>query len=188
MREIQSLSFFLFLLTLVSSACSNSEAELNRFREDQQAGVERAEEVEMLYSDSAIVRTRIQAPLMLQYNEAENPRRIFPKGVVVDIYDERKQPNSKITARYAEYLNQQKKVFLRDSVKVWNNQGERLETQELIWSEIDSSISSTKFVRITTPNEEITGYGFHSNTSFSNWRISKVSGVVQKKSVINIGE
>ena len=180
MQMTRKIAGFLIFLSIFLAACSNSEAELARFRDQAQTGVERAEEVKIVYSDSARVRTVIEAPLMWQHLNPEKPKREFPEGLEVQFFNAEQQPSGRLKAKYGEYLPIERKVRLLDSVRVWNTEGESLETEELIWSDLDSSLTSTKFVRITTPKEVISGYGLLANTDFSQWQLGRVSGVVQR--------
>ena len=182
MRKTSRKTKFLISLTiLILVSCTNSEADLQRFKDEQAPGVERAEQVELLYSDSARLRTSITAPLMLQYLDPEKPRRTFPQGILVRFYDQQQQPNGQLQARYAEYLVWERKIYLKDSVKVWNDQGESLSTQSLVWSEVDSTLSTADLVKIQTPTEWIMGYGLRANSDFSRWQLDRVTGLVQKQ-------
>ena len=62
-------------------------------------------------------------------------------------------------------------------VVVSDSTGSRLETQVLEWNNRTQRLYSNEFVRINTPNETIEGYGFESDPSLKNYRISRVSGV-----------
>jgi LPS export ABC transporter protein LptC len=84
-----------------------------------------------------------------------------------------------LTAKYAEYAENEKIIVLRDSVVIRNYKNEQLETEELFWNERDSRIYSKKFVKVTTPQEIIHGYGFSSNMEFTEWEIDSVSGIFQ---------
>lgn len=174
----------LLLISLTVFSCKNDEALLEALREEEQAGVEHAKDVRILYSDSARLQVRIDAETMLNHLDPERPRREFPDGVLVVFFNDFEQPTSQLSSRWAEYLEVERKVYLRDSVVVWNEENERLETEELIWNERDSSIYSEKFVKITTPSQIIYGYGFRSNAAFSEWEIDKVRGRVQSESFL----
>jgi len=58
-----------------------------------------------------------------------------------------------------------------------DSSGVKLETQILQWSNSRQKIYSNEYVKITTKNELITGYGFESNPDLSNYKILKVSGI-----------
>ena len=171
---------FLFTgIVLLLSACKNDMEEVARFVKEGQAVIETAREVEILYSDSAVVRVNIKAPLMLVHLDRTNPRKEFPEGVNVDFFDSRHQPQSRLSANYAEDIERKGMVILRDSVVVWNNIGEKLEAEELIWEEDKERIYSDKYVKVSTPDEIVYGTGFESNIDFTRWKIKKVKGRVR---------
>ena len=175
---------FLFSIIFLLCSCSNSLEDIERVKINDEANVESAKDVDILYSDSAVVRMKIKSPLMQNRQNKDNPTRVFPKGVWVDFFDKSKSPTSHLTAKYAEYSEKEKVITLRDSIVVTNYKNEKLETEELFWNERDGRIFSKKFVKVTTPTEIIHGYGFSSNMEFTEWEIDSVSGVFQSSSLI----
>lgn len=173
---------FIFCLNL---ACSNILEDVERIRiNGEESNIESAKDVDILYSDSAVVRMRIKAPVMNNKNDFNDPKRTFPNGVWVDFFDSNKSPSSHLTAKYAEYSENDRIITLRDSIVITNYRNEQMETEELFWNEKDGRIYSKKFVKITTPSEIIHGYGFSSNMEFTEWEIDSVSGVFQSSSLI----
>ncbi len=156
--------------------------DVQRLQIASEIGIERADSVVMLYSDSAVVRMRAEAPLMLYYLDPRNPRREFPTGIAVWFFDSRQEPTSQLTARFAEQFEQSQRITLRDSVVIWNYRNERLQTEELICDEREQKIYSSRLVTITTPTQIIYGKGFRSNLDFTDWRIDSVRGTVQARS------
>ena len=174
------LSFLIFFLS-----CSNSLEDIEKIKLSSLSKTESAKDVRIIYSDSAIVRMIIKAPLMQSNISNEAPKKIFPKGVLVDFYDNNQNISSHLTSKFAEYLENEKMIFLKDSIVIRNYRNEQLETEELYWVEKDSKIYSKKFVKITTSTEIIHGYGFSSNMEFTNWEIDSVSGIFESKALIN---
>ena len=173
-----------FFISII--ACSGDTVEgLEDIPLQDAVGIERAEGVELLYSDSAIVRVAIHAPVLLRYIARDTPKQVFPEGVDADFYNEQHIQTSKMIANYAEQFQKERKVYLRDSVRIWNNKNELLETDELIWDEPAEQISSTKYVKITTPTQIIEGVGFKSNLEFTDWEIYKVHGQIEQKNMIS---
>jgi LPS export ABC transporter protein LptC len=182
------LPFFLVfgLIASLFFSCSNDLKDIERIKLNEQPNIEQAKNVEILYSDSAIVRMRILAEEMRNIVDAKEPKREFPKGVLVDFFNENQGKSSQLSANYAEYMEKKKEIILRDSVVIWNFRNEQLETEELIWKERSNKIFSKKFVRITTPTEIIEGYGFSSDMEFTNWEIDSVSGIFESKTFIGV--
>jgi len=163
---------------LCLTACENDMAEVQRVISQEERAIERARDVEILYSDSAIVRVRIQAYTMLNHLDKKEPRREFPEGFVVDFFDERKRVVSNLSANYAMHYINDSKIFMKDSVVVWNEKGERLEAEELTWDEKEKKVYSEEFVKMTTADQIIYGYGFTSNLEFTRWKIKQVTGEI----------
>ncbi|HHH50665.1 MAG TPA: LPS export ABC transporter periplasmic protein LptC, partial [Saprospiraceae bacterium] len=137
--------------------------------------------VELLYSDSAIVRVRVVAPSMIRHLDRREPRQEFDKGIKVDFFGLHKNVQSKLSANYAIRLINEKKVIARDSVELHSVQNEKLETSELIWDERKQKIYTNKFVMISTPEEKIWGYGFEANQGFTKWSIKAIEGELKVK-------
>ena len=167
--------------------CGNEIADINRIVKKEDTGKEVATDIEMLYSDSAVVRVKVRAKEMVHILDPEKPKQTFPKGILVDFFDKSKQQVSKLSSKTAERDENNGEVHLRDSVVVWNNKQERLETEELWWNEPQQRIYSDKFVKITTPTEIIHGKGFEANSDFSHWTLKEVTATVQSKTLFKDG-
>ncbi len=160
---------------LISCGGDEFEEDLNFDAALEDVEVETARNVEVLYSDSAIVKVRIQAPTMLNHTQKANPYQEFPDGVHVDFYQDG-EPNSVLTAKYGVRYEAKGLVIVRDSV-VWRNiEGKQLETNEMIWEEKVREIYNNKFVVITTPTDTIYSYGFRADQDFTNFRLQAADG------------
>ena len=141
--------------------------------------VEIAREVEILYSDSAIVRVRITAPLLHRFSERENPRQEFPEGVQVEFLNPDLSISSTLTALHGVRYQEKGQVIVRDSVVLVTAKQEKLETEELTWDEKSEKIFTEKFVKVTKPGEVIYGYGLEANQDFTYWKITVPKGRIK---------
>lgn len=163
---------------ILSWGCENDLAEVAALQERLDVQVETVKEVEILYSDSAQVRVRVTGPTMLNNLDRTEPFQEFIDGVLVEFFNLDNQITSTMVANYAIRYERRGEVIARDSV-VWESiDGQKLETEELIWQEREAQIFTRKFARITTPTEIIYGHGFRANQDFSNARIQQVEGVI----------
>ncbi len=170
-------------ITCCLFACSNDLAEINKVIGKKDIRVESARDVELLYSDSAIVRVKVSAPLMVRHLDNNEPRSEFPEGVRVDFFGPRAQPEGFLVARYAIKYDDAQEFIARDSV-VWNNlKNEKLETSELIWNEKTRKVHSKKFSKITRPGDIIYTYGFEADQDFTHWKTQAVEGKMQVKAL-----
>lgn len=166
-------------LALIFAACENDLAEVNRYVDKNEVTIETAKGIEMLYSDSAIVRVRVKSPTLLRHLDKRNPHQEFPDGIEVQFLGDRGGVTSRMTAKSAIRYEKENKVTIRDSV-VWIGQKEeRLETEELIWVEAENRVFTNKFVTIIREEEIIYGYGFESNQDFTHYKINAIEGRIK---------
>jgi len=166
-------------------SCKNDLEEIDKVINQEMIAVETAKEVSMLYSDSAMIKVRVEGPTMLRHLDKQNPRQEFTDGVKVVFFTYGQKVESTLTAKYAIRMEKKNQIIVRDSV-VWESyKGEKLETEELIWEERKEKIYTNRFVTITKPDEIIYGYGFEANQDFSSWTIRAVEGELKTDGMNN---
>lgn len=171
--------FMLLCLLLAITACENDLAEVSKFIEDDEVAIEVGEKVKMLYSDSGRVEMMIEAPVLHRHLDKRTPKREFPNGLEVFFLDKDQKVQSWLTGKYAIENENKHVITIRDSVVLFNHNQETLETDELIWDQGTNTIYTKQFVRITTQNEQITGYGFEADREFKYWKIIAPQGRVK---------
>ncbi len=149
------------------------------FYTPEDAAVEVARGVEILYSDSAVLKVRVKAPVLHNYLDSENPRQEFPEGIHIDFFTPHLRINSVLTARFAVRQPEKGLIAARDSVVLVTVDREVLETEELIWDENRSILRTDKFVKITRPGEVIYGFGLEATQDFSFWKILVPKGIIK---------
>jgi LPS export ABC transporter protein LptC len=187
MKKNQNIFFKLLFtcsLALVISCKSDNLDKITKIDQKELPGIEKAKNIVLTYSDSALVRIKLAAPTLLNDKNKQKPKRIFPDGVVVDFYDNQQKQTGKLIAKYAEQYPNKKQVILRQNVNLWTNNEEHIQSDELIWEEQSDRIYSTKAVTITTPKQTIHGKGFQSSLDFSDLTIDSVSGIIQSDNLI----
>lgn len=169
----------LWALAFFMAACNDAHKEGNRVYTEEDTAMEVGKEVEILYSDSAVVRVRVTAPVMYNIVSQETPRQEFPQGVRVDFLEPNFSIKSTLTAKTGVRRQDQQMVFVRDSVVLVTARQERLDTEELIWDENAGRVRTDKFVKVTKPGEVIYGYGLEADQDFSYWRITVPKGRIK---------
>ena len=161
------------------TSCENDPAEIDRVISKDELKYETMKNVELLYSDSAILRVRLEADTMLRYLDLNTPTQIFPNGIRVDFFEPGGRVQSELTSKYAIRYEKKNEILVKDSV-VWESKGyDRLETEELIWDEANNKVYTKKFVKITRPEEIVYGYGFEADQEFSRWEINAITGRIK---------
>ncbi len=165
-------------VSLLLTACQVDAEDLAKLEQAMQPNVEVAYGVQILYSDSALVKVVIEAAVMENILDSKDPRQVFPAGLKVSFIGLAGDTTSVLTAKEGVYRALKQEVLVRDSV-VWQSmEQQKLETDELTWSEASKRISTDRFVVITQPDYLIYGYGLDANESFSDAKIRQVTGKV----------
>lgn len=115
-------------------ACEN---DVNEVRElgRKKPGIEEGKFIDSYLSMDGKMRAHLTAPLMLRYQGDSARKAEFPKSLHVDFYNDSTKIESQLNARYGRYLESENKVFLRDSVVVFNIKGDTLFCEELWWDQ-----------------------------------------------------
>ena len=171
-----------FCSLLLASCDLSSDRERKIYTQDDTA-VEVGRDVEILYSDSAVVRVRVTGAVLHNFTEREDPRQEFPEGVRIEFLEPDLSVKSTITAKTAVRQQEKGRITARDSVVLLTNKQEKLETEELIWDERTAKVSTEKFVKVTKPDEVIYGYGLEAEQDFSYWKILVPKGRIKVKAV-----
>ncbi|RYG45469.1 MAG: LPS export ABC transporter periplasmic protein LptC [Chitinophagaceae bacterium] len=116
------------------SGCENDLKKVDNLTQ-KRTGVEEAREIESYFSEGGRVKARLLSPLMRRYM-VDSSYMEFPNALHVDFYDDSVRIESTLDARYAKYMESQKKIFLKDSVMVISLQsGDTLKSRELWWDQ-----------------------------------------------------
>lgn len=159
-------------------SCSNDYNEVIKDVSFETLPEQRAENIEIVRTDSGKVIGKIFAPVLERYSQEENPYELFPEGMKVVTYQKYPKINSSIVCKYAYHDVKTQKWEARDNVVAVNIDGDTLKTEQMFWDLKIEKIYSDKYVNITTKDEIIYGNGFIANQDFTNWKITNVKGTI----------
>lgn len=164
---------------LLFSSCENSRSDLANLTK-QSIGIETAKDVTIIYAIGSKTKSRITAPLMLRHVET-TPYIEFTQHIHADFFDDSLRVESQLNAHYAKYFERESKVFLRDSVVVFNNKGDTLFCRELFWdrNKPGQEFFTDKPVRIRTPTHILDGDGLDAPQNFKSWHLVNGRGIVR---------
>lgn len=145
--------------------------------EEERKPMEIQKDIEYVYTDSARVTLRLLAPLAENYPQLEEPYLEFNEGIEVIFYKNEVE-DSRLSANYGINYPNKKMWVVKGNVVVYNQQGEELNTEHLVWDVPEERIYSDEFVKITSEGTVTTGEGFESNQDLTDYRIKKVTGII----------
>jgi LPS export ABC transporter protein LptC len=179
----------LLIACFAASACNDKSAVPPATAQPHKVVPEEATDLVSLMSEPAVdratgkltakVKGKLTAPYMLRYQLADSPYAEFPRSLHVDFYNDTMKTESQLDALYGKYLQNQDKVYLRDSVVVKNlAKGDTLRCQELWWDQHTEKFYTDKPVRIYTPDKILYGTGMEADQNFRWYTINKLTGTV----------
>ncbi len=157
--------------------CENDERVIKELTE-KKTMVDEARDVTTLFSQQGVLKAKLMAPLMLRYT-TDTAFIEFPKSLHVNFYNDSIKVESQLNALYGKYYESLNKVYLRDSVMVYNVKGDTLRCPELWWDQVQKKFYTDKQVRIRTIDKHIYGgQGLEAGQDFSWYIIKQPTGTV----------
>lgn len=178
------LSLFLLIFFFNLSSCDIFDSKIAKpvdstfvFREPDQVGVD----IEVIFADSGYTKAILKSDKGRVFQD--NQETFLDDNLKVDFYSKKSQKRiSHLVADSARIDDVTKNMLARGSVVVISDStGNKLETEVLEWNNRTQKIYSNEFVKITTRNEIITGYGFESDQNLDNYKINRVSGIMYRR-------
>ncbi|MDO9001715.1 MAG: LPS export ABC transporter periplasmic protein LptC [Bacteroidota bacterium] len=181
MLKIKLIVFLIAIFISVAS-CTNDLKDVMALPSNEKSPSQIGDSITMLYTDSAQLKIVLKANRMLVFTKnVSEPFTILPKGVFVTFFDSEEKISSTLKANYGIRYDRTKKMEAKYAVEVVNKNGEKLETEKLIWDEANKTIYTDVFVKITTADQVIMGTGLKSNQDFTKYQINEVTGTINLK-------
>ena len=138
-------------------------------------GIDVGKDVSIFISTDGKMTAKLMAPLMRKYLLDSGRMIEFPNTIKVDFYKDSLHIESKLSADYANYKEEENKVFLKDNVIVYNVLGDTLWCKEMIWDQNTNKFTTDKevIVKQHNPIAKIYGKGFEANQDLSDIHIFK---------------
>jgi LPS export ABC transporter protein LptC len=179
MRSIKVLTYLITVCTLLFS-CQNDMKDIMAIPEPKLRPTQQGKGVTMLYSDSAQLKMVLKAPKMQTFEKnVPETFTVLSEGVWVGFYNDDEKLETTLRANYGIHYPNRKRIEVKYDVEMVNKEGEKLNTEHLIWDQNTKRISSDAFVKITTAKQIIMGKGLESNDDFTNYQIREVTGTIQ---------
>lgn len=133
-------------------------------------------EIELLHSDSAIVRTKLMADKQLEFKNGDAE---FPEGIVIHFFDKEGELSTTIRADRG-YFDRKSNIYRGEGdVQVHNLVKEqKLNSEELFWDKTKKKIYTEKFVTVEEPDRIIKGTGMEADEGFNEYKFTKVTGEI----------
>jgi LPS export ABC transporter protein LptC len=156
-------------------ACENNVNEVQALSA-RIGGIDVGKDVSIFISTDGKMTAKLMAPIMKKYLVDSGRMVEFPNTIKVDFYKDSLHVESKLTANYANYKEQEDKVFLKDNVIVYNVLGDTLWCKEMIWDQLTNKFTTDKevIVKQHNPISKTYGMGFEANQNLTDIKIFKL--------------
>ncbi len=145
----------LLISMLLLAACEN---DLNKIKQvsalQVSQPIDTTRGLEIIYSDSAIVKAKVITPLMIQYNAGKAYFKM-PDGVKVIHYDIYANEDGNIVADSGIYRKDEQIMEFHKNVVVSDAKGRTFKSDELIWDQVKKIIYSNKPVQMTNKEGDV---------------------------------
>jgi LPS export ABC transporter protein LptC len=167
-------------LCLTFIACESN------FKDVQKMGISEfspsgdADSINLKYTDSGRITANLISPKMLDYATMEFPFTEFPKGIHLTLFDKNGKQTF-VVANYAVSHKLTNLIDLQGSVKISNQSGDVLETDQLYYNQKNEWFFTEKKFKFTSPKGVSFGEGIDFSKDFKKVNSKKISGQVQSE-------
>jgi LPS export ABC transporter protein LptC len=166
-------------VTLISScffmaACENNINDVKALSNNL-GGVDIGKDVAIYMSEGGKMNAKLTAPIMKKYLLDSGKMIEFPNSIKVDFYKDSTKIESKLSANYANYIQEQNKFFLKGDVVIFNINGDTLWCKEMYWDQAINKFHTDKEVVVKqhNPISKIYGLGMEANQDLTDIKIFK---------------
>lgn len=96
--------------------------------------VEEGKDITSYLSQKGVMKAKLVSPLLYRY-QADTIYSEFPDSLHVDFYDDSTRVETQLNALYGKYIETYNRIYLRDSVVVFNVEGDTLRCPEMWWDQ-----------------------------------------------------
>jgi LPS export ABC transporter protein LptC len=169
----------IFMVAVLFLSCQQNEIQkIGEFSHPAGAPEIVADDIHILFSDSAVVRFTLTAPKLKIYEDEEDPHTEFPEGFIIEQFSPDNIRTAQIEADYGKHFEKKSLWEARQNVVAVTENNDTLKTDVLFWDEKKDIIYSDQFVKFIQQDQTITGIGFESDLQMQNWHIKNVSGPI----------
>lgn len=170
------MKYFAFLICmLVFMSSCREDVDPSQF-ENYEGPSRISYDIEMLHSDSAIVRTKLMGAQQLEFANGDFE---FPEGIEIHFFEVDGNVSSTIQADKGFYDKKSDIYRGEGDVRVHNlTKDQKLNSEELFWNPIEKTIYTEKFVTVQEKGRIINGTGLTADEGFNDYTFNKVTGIL----------
>lgn len=175
-NSILSITAMLFCFAIIGCESNFKDVQKMGLAEFTPSGD--ADGINLKYTDSGRITANLVSPKMLDYATVKYPFTEFPQGIHLTLYDKNGK-ETYVDAKYAVSHKNTNLIDLQNNVKISNQSGELLETEQLYYDQKNEWFFTEKKFKFTSPKGVSYGEGIDFSKDFKKVNSQKISGEVQ---------
>jgi LPS export ABC transporter protein LptC len=182
MRKFKSFLAFFPMMILLSGlfACESNLREVQKITISEFSPSGDADDFVMKYTDSAKIKAILESKKMLDFATVQYPFTEFPVGILVTLFDEKAQ-KSYIKSDYAISFKGTDLIDLKGNVKISNDFGQYLTTEQLYFDQKNSWFYTEKpFTMVDSKSGTTSGTGIDFSKDFKVINYQNVTGAINQ--------
>ena len=158
-------------------SCTNDLEVIKSLNINENQPTQTGKNITSIYTENGKLKVKMSSPVMQRFQNAEEPKTIFPNGLEIAFYNEAHVQTSSLKCKYAIYYESKKLWEARNDVVGKNEKGDVLHTERLFWNETEKTIYSNNFTKIIKADGTVSqGTRFRSDERFRNYSVQGFSG------------
>ncbi len=153
-------------------------------RDEDSVAVMTSYGINMLISDSGVIKYRIVSEESISNQNINPKRQIFNKGVFMTQFDESFHVQSYIQADTAYKYDELNLIELRGRVRVLTRNGVKFRGEELFWDQRRHEYYSNMYSHIETPERTLEGNYFRSDENMEKYYVSNSRGSFERRDIL----
>ncbi|MBL7964800.1 MAG: LPS export ABC transporter periplasmic protein LptC [Flavobacteriales bacterium] len=166
-------------MALGMPACRNDLDRVAQIEVPQDAPERMTTNAVYSFSDSGVVSNTLRAARIEEFGTEAERRTELNGGLELTFFDRSGVKRAILTAESGRILPAQRRMEVERNVVFVNAKGERLETEQLTWSQDSALIRTDRPVRITRAEDILHGEGMEATEDFSRYTIRRITGTLQ---------
>ncbi len=175
---ISIITFLLVVSGIIMSlsSCKHDFEEVSKLQDYMSVPPEKGYDVEIMYYDSGFLEFKlVGAEMTIVPREKQDPL-VEVDSFNLYLYDREGRVYTKVKANSGTVDLPNGLMWAKGHVFVWSREGNKLNTDEIVWDLKEDRIYTYSDVRLETPEGVIYGKGFETDPSFTKYRITKMKG------------
>ena len=160
-------------------SCESDIQKVKKLSETSFIPTGEADSLNLKYTDSGKIKSILISKKMLEYSTIKNPFTEFPKGINVTMYDSNGK-RTFITSDYAVTFKGTDLIDLQKNVKISNETGQFLETEQLYFDQKNEWFFTEKKFKFTDPKGVSFGEGIDFSKDFKIVNSQRINGVIDE--------